>query len=57
VAYDAFERHRLNAQTFSSDELDILKVSLDNHMTRERIERSDLRPSRQRELLIKLGME
>ena len=57
VAYDTFERHRLNAQTFSSDELDILRASLDNYMTRERIERSDLRPSRQRELLTKLGME
>ena len=56
-AYEAFERHRLNAVTLSSDELAIVRASLDTYMTRHRIEQSDLRPSRQRELLGKLGLE
>ena len=56
VAYDAWERHVLNAVTLSSDELDILKGTLDTYMVRHRIETSDLRKSRQRELLQKLGL-
>ena len=57
VSYAAFENHRLHAITLSADEMAILRASLDTHMTRERIERSDLRESRQRELLAKLGLD
>jgi thymidylate synthase (FAD) len=56
IAYQAFERHRLNAVTLSSDEMAILKQCLGADMVREQVEQSDLRPSRQRELLAKLGM-
>lgn len=55
VAYDAFERHRLNAITLSSDELEIVRKTTDAHMLKARLEQSSLRKSRQRELLAKLG--
>lgn len=56
VAYQAFVRHRLNAVTFSEDEMAILKQCLGSEMVKTRLEQSGLRSSRQREFLAKVGL-
>jgi len=56
VAYGAFCEHRLGACSLSASELDILKTALDVDALRDALTDSDLRTSRKRELLEKLGL-
>ncbi|MEM6430640.1 MAG: FAD-dependent thymidylate synthase, partial [Deinococcota bacterium] len=55
LAYKAFEEHRLNARNVSGGELELLRECIDTTKLKSLLEKSDLRPSRQRELLGKLG--
>ena len=56
-AYEAFEEHILHGRSLSRGELELLRQALDREKLASALEASDLRPSRQRELLGKLGME
>lgn len=56
VAYGAFCEHRLGARTLSASELDMIKTALDVDALRDALASSDLRKSRKRELLEKLGL-
>ena len=55
-AYEAFEEHILNGRSLSGSELDLLRQALDKEKLTAVLEASGLRPSRQRELLGKLGL-
>jgi thymidylate synthase (FAD) len=54
-AYDAFCEHHLGARTLSASELDLLKTALDVDALQNALTDSDMRPSKKRELLEKLG--
>jgi thymidylate synthase (FAD) len=54
AAYRAFEEHILYAKTFSRSELELLLGALDRNSLKRALEASDLRKTRQRELLDKL---
>jgi thymidylate synthase (FAD) len=54
AAYRAFEEHLLHARTFSRSELELLLGALDRDVLTEAISASDMRKTRQRELLAKL---
>jgi thymidylate synthase (FAD) len=56
LAYAAFEEHVLNGRRLSGSELDLLRGALDADALRKALEGSELRPTRQRELLAKLGL-
>lgn len=56
LAYDAFCEHHLHARTLSASELDMIKTALDVDALRHTLTDSDLRKSRKRELLEKLGL-
>jgi thymidylate synthase (FAD) len=56
VACEAFEEHVLHAKTFSRRELELLRAALDDGRLKAALHLSDLRASRQRELLEKLGL-
>ncbi|ADI13179.1 FAD-dependent thymidylate synthase [Truepera radiovictrix] len=55
VACAAFEEHVLCAKTFSRGELELLRAAIDSGALQAALETSDLRASRRRELLEKLG--
>jgi thymidylate synthase (FAD) len=57
LAYAAFEEHVLHGRRLSASELELLRGALDEATLRERIEASDLRATRRRELLEKLGLD
>jgi len=54
AAYEAFEEHILHAKTFSRSELGVLLAALDRSALEKALAASDLRKTRQRELLGKL---
>lgn len=54
LAYTAFEEHSLHAQTFSRTELGLLLGALDRGALERAMSESDMRKTRQRELLKKL---
>ena len=54
LAYEAFEEHSLYARRFSRSELDLLREALDMERLKEVLGASEMRKSRQRELLEKL---
>jgi thymidylate synthase (FAD) len=56
LAYEAFEEHILHARTLSRTELDLLRSALDETRLEEALDTSELRPSRRRELLEKIGL-
>ena len=56
LAYEAFEEHILHARTLSRAELHVLREVVDADRLNEALERSDLRATRRRELLEKLGL-
>ncbi len=57
LAYEAFEEHILYGRSFSKSELDLLREALDMDKLEEVLAASDMRGSRQRELLEKLGVD
>jgi thymidylate synthase (FAD) len=56
IAYEAFEEHVLHGRRLSAGELEVLRAALDEGRLRAALEASDLRPTRRRELLAKLGL-
>jgi thymidylate synthase (FAD) len=56
LAYEAFEEHVLRGSRLSAAELAVLRSALDEDRLRAAVAASDLRPTRQRELLVKLGV-
>jgi len=56
LAYEAFEEHVLNGRRLSGSELDLLRGAIDGPRLRAALAASDLRTSRRRELLAKLGL-
>jgi thymidylate synthase (FAD) len=56
LAYEAFEEHVLHGRRLSADELELLRGALDEGRLRAALAGSDLRPTRRRELLDKLGL-
>jgi thymidylate synthase (FAD) len=56
IAYAAFEDHVLHGRRFSHDEWSLLREALDVEALRAAVASSTLRPTRQRELLAKLGL-
>jgi thymidylate synthase (FAD) len=56
IAYGAFEDHVLHGRRFSHDEWSLLREALDVEALRAAVASSTLRPTRQRELLAKLGL-
>ncbi|MEM7736878.1 MAG: FAD-dependent thymidylate synthase [Deinococcota bacterium] len=56
LAYNSFEEHRLSARNVSGGELELLRECIDTRKLKSLLEKSELRPSRQRELLTKLGL-
>lgn len=56
LAYRAFEEHSLYAQRLSRQELELLRQALDPDKLEATLQGSELRRSRQRELLGKLGL-
>ena len=56
LAYEAFEEHILHARTLSRTELDLVREAVDRDRLSEALERSELRSTRRRELLDKLGL-
>jgi thymidylate synthase (FAD) len=57
LAYEAFEEHVLHGRRLSRSELDLVRAALDEERLRGAIDASGMRPSRQRELLAKLGLQ
>lgn len=57
LAFEAFEEHVLHGRRLSRSELALVRDALDERRLRERLEESELRGSRRRELLEKLGLE
>ena len=57
LAYEAFEEHILRGRSFSGSELGLLREALDMEKLREVLAASDMRKSRQRELLEKLDVK
>ncbi len=56
LAYRAFEEHILYAKTFSRSEMKLLLTALDREVLEAALESSNLRKTRQRELLDKLSV-
>ena len=56
LAYRAFEEHSLYAKTFSRSEMELLLQAVDREALGRALENSDLRKTRQRELLDKLSV-
>ena len=56
LAYRAFEEHSLYAKTFSRSEMQVLLQAVDREALGRALENSDLRKTRQRELLDKLSV-
>jgi thymidylate synthase (FAD) len=56
LAFEAFEEHVLHGSRLSATELALLRSALDEDRLRAAVAASDLRPTRQRELLAKLGL-
>jgi thymidylate synthase (FAD) len=56
LAYEAFEEHLLYGRNFSRTELDLLRAALDTNKLAEAVEKSDMRETRQKEFLDKLGI-
>ncbi len=56
LAYRAFEEHILYAKTFSRSELELLLGAVDREALEHTVKTSDLRKTRQRELLEKLSV-
>jgi thymidylate synthase (FAD) len=56
IAYTAFEEHVLHGRRFSQAEWSLLREALDLEVLRAALSTSGLRPTRQRELLEKLGL-
>jgi thymidylate synthase (FAD) len=56
LAYAAFEEHVLNGRRLSSSELELVRTALDEERLRAAVTASGLRPTRQHELLTKLGL-
>ncbi|CAN5634188.1 FAD-dependent thymidylate synthase [soil metagenome] len=56
AAFEAFEEHVLHGRTLSRSELAVVREALDGDRLARALEDSDLRPSRRRELLAKLGV-
>lgn len=56
LAYEAFEEHVLHGSRLSATELEVLRSALDVDRLRAAVAASDLRPTRRRELLAKLGV-
>jgi len=56
MAYQAFEEHILHASTLSKSELDVLRDALDLGRLEAAITAAEMRPSRRREFLQKLGL-
>lgn len=56
MAYEAFEEHILHGRNFSRTELELLRSALDLGKLAEAVEKSDMRETRQKELLDKLGV-
>ncbi len=57
LAFAAFEEHILHASTLSRSELEVLRGAIDRSRLDAAIAAADLRPSRRRELLQKLGLD
>jgi thymidylate synthase (FAD) len=57
LAYEAFEEHVLHGRRLSRSELTLLREALDEARLQRALDASELRPSRRRELLAKLGLE
>jgi len=57
IAYAAFEEHVLGGRRFSQSEWSLLRGALDERTLRQALAASELRPTRQRELLEKLGFD
>jgi thymidylate synthase (FAD) len=56
LAYEAFEEHVLHGSRLSASEVAVLRSALDEDRLRAAVAASDLRPTRRRELLAKLGL-
>jgi thymidylate synthase (FAD) len=56
LAYEAFEEHVLHGSRLSATALEVLRSALDEERLRGAVAASDLRPTRRRELLAKLGL-
>ena len=56
LAYQAFEEHSLYAKTFSRSEMEVLLQAVDKKALGRALENSNLRKTRQRELLDKLSV-
>ena len=56
LAYRAFEEHILYAKTFSRSEMELLLAAVDKEALEQALTSSDLRKTRQRELLDKLSV-
>jgi thymidylate synthase (FAD) len=56
LAYEAFEEHVLHGRSLSRSELAVVRAALDPGRLSAALDASGLRPSRQRELLQKLGV-
>lgn len=56
LAFEAFEEHVLNARTLSGRELEAIRAALDPDRLTAALAASGLRPTRQRELLEKVGL-
>jgi thymidylate synthase (FAD) len=56
LAFEAFEEHVLSARTLSGRELEAIRAALDLDRLTAALAASGLRPTRQRELLEKLGL-
>jgi thymidylate synthase (FAD) len=57
IAYAAFEEHVLGGRRFSQSEWALLRAALDEGTLRRAVAESSLRPTRQRELFEKLGLD
>lgn len=56
MAYEAFEEHLLHGRNFSRTELELLRAALNLETLAEAVEKSDMRETRQKEFLDKLGV-
>jgi thymidylate synthase (FAD) len=56
LAYEAFEEHVLHGRSLSRSELAVVRAALDPERLSAALDASELRPSRRRELLQKLGV-
>ena len=56
MAYEAFEQHILHGRNFSKAELKLLRSALNLEQLADAVEKSDMRETRQKEFLDKLGV-